>query len=653
MIGRFKVVRIVGEGGMGEVYQALDTNLKRPVAIKTMKLKPRIKRTLQEEISALSRLIHPNIVTLYEVVEMDDGFVCAVMEFVDSGDGETKTLYDMIQQTTEHSTSKPGMRSDSREIKAARLLLPIAQALAYAHEKGVVHRDIKPQNILVKHSGNSKSQLVLSDWGIAKLGQDGAFSRFTFGIGTKHYRAPEAADSKNENQIDYRCDFYSFGLTLLLTAVGDFSDPGIGSKTQNNLEPGFLGLCQRCLEPNPCNRPQSMKGIIGDLERIIRREPVKIRPVTNLVRMTNFLYEHRHISFAVLFLLVLGCWISSGTINTESAQESLATVKLIQEHRDQSSAALEAGDFMEAESNLKQVLISDSSSAKDHAAMCQILLRQRRFDDALIESKKAVEKNPNTTNRLVLSECLSYSGEWEEALKVLDKLCEESPRGVEQVLARSDVNGFMERWPDCKRDFQKLLRVLPNRNHSRFGIAMACASMGDTEGQIAITRQMLDANMKAVKPRNFLSVGLAYGLCKEMPIDDHREMLKEFVTVWPYTREYFGNLIRGMLHYRLGDIEAAIPFLETAVKFQEKGGTPIELCFLAMCHHKQGKTESSEKALNDALVSLERVTGKYERPLTFLDPTKFETGTPTCWHQVARYHVCIAEAQALLAAKKQ
>ncbi|MEW5938154.1 MAG: protein kinase [Chloroflexota bacterium] len=197
-LGRYHILEQLGEGGMATVYRARDNRLERDVAVKVIRtdqfgsahLAPMLKR-FEREAKSLAKLSHPNIVKVLDYGE-HGGAPFLVMEFLPGG------------------TLKEKLAGKSMPWKdSVRLLLPIAQALAYAHGEGIVHRDIKPSNILITQFGEP----MLSDFGIAKILQGEKTSDLTAtgtGVGTPEYMAPEQAFGK----ADERADIYALGVVL-------------------------------------------------------------------------------------------------------------------------------------------------------------------------------------------------------------------------------------------------------------------------------------------------------------------------------------------------------------------------------------------------------------------------------------------------------
>jgi serine/threonine protein kinase/formylglycine-generating enzyme required for sulfatase activity len=224
MIGRYRIIERLGEGGMATVYKAFDDRLERYVALKAIRtdvfgagLLPEILARFEREAKALARLAHPHIVKVYDYGE-HEGMPYLVMEYLPGG-----TLRKYAGQIVPYQ-------------QAAQLLAPIAHALAYAHRQNVVHRDVKPTNILISESG----QPMLTDFGIAKLldvGQSAGLTASGVGIGTPEYMAPEQGLG---GAIDFRADQYALGVVFyeLLTGHRPYiADTPMGVMVKHITEP--------------------------------------------------------------------------------------------------------------------------------------------------------------------------------------------------------------------------------------------------------------------------------------------------------------------------------------------------------------------------------------------------------------------------------
>ncbi len=200
MIGQYKVLALLGEGGMGRVYKAVDVNLDRPVALKflnsNLDTRPEMLERFRAEARTHASLHHPNIAMLYAFLVWE-GKAVMVMEYI-----EGETLHDRIQRVGKIPVGE-----------AVPLIQQALLGLAAAHHRGIVHRDIKPQNLMIDREG----VLKVMDFGIAKvLGKQGLTSTNMM-MGTFWYMSPEQIRGR---AVDARTDIYSMGVTLYEVLTG-------------------------------------------------------------------------------------------------------------------------------------------------------------------------------------------------------------------------------------------------------------------------------------------------------------------------------------------------------------------------------------------------------------------------------------------------
>jgi eukaryotic-like serine/threonine-protein kinase len=191
VLNRFLIERRIGSGGFGVVYEAWDGRLERSVAVKAIASRGEAGRRVLREAQAAARLNHPGIVTLYEMGE-EEGSALLVTELVDGA-----TLAQL---------SREGSLSD-REI--GEIGADLCEALDHAHARGVVHRDIKPQNVLVTGDGEQRAKLM--DFGVARLADGAALTAPGDVVGTLAYMAPEQAEGRTAGP---EADVYSLALVL-------------------------------------------------------------------------------------------------------------------------------------------------------------------------------------------------------------------------------------------------------------------------------------------------------------------------------------------------------------------------------------------------------------------------------------------------------
>jgi serine/threonine protein kinase len=215
-LGKYKILAPLGQGGMARVYRAHQENLDRDVAVKVLPSWYAADRNFVDrfnlEARLIARLSHPNIVTIHDFSEQD-GNLYIVMQLVDGG--TLKHLLDSLRDSSNRGNQYGQDGTGAMDIgEANRIFQQLASALAYAHEKGIIHRDIKPVNVLMDRT----KRPILSDFGIAKvlLGTSG-LTRPGAGVGTPEYMSPEQCKGE---PVDRRADIYALGVMLYETLTG-------------------------------------------------------------------------------------------------------------------------------------------------------------------------------------------------------------------------------------------------------------------------------------------------------------------------------------------------------------------------------------------------------------------------------------------------
>ena len=236
-IGRYRITKELGRGAMGVVYQAVDPTIGRTLAIKTIRLREvddpahrdRLKERLFREARSAGVLSHPNIVTIYDMEE-DDGVAYIAMQFVNG-------------PTLDEVMSRPKPMA-AQEI--FRVLRQTASALDFAHTKGIVHRDVKPANIMIDEQGTAK----VADFGIAKVGTSGNLTLSGTILGTPNYMSPEQVQGK---LVDGRADQFSLAVVAyeILTGERPFSGEHLGTVVYKIVaeEPAVLHRLNPSLSP--------------------------------------------------------------------------------------------------------------------------------------------------------------------------------------------------------------------------------------------------------------------------------------------------------------------------------------------------------------------------------------------------------------------
>jgi hypothetical protein len=304
VIDGYEIGEMLGRGGMGLVYKAMDKALKRPVALKIVvsgaHANAEERARFRTEAEAVARLQHPGILQIYEVGEAA-GCPYLALEFVSGGS--------LAQQLH-------GIPMSPR--RAAQLLLDLARAVQHAHEQGIVHRDLKPANVLLTGTGAAK----IADFGLAKLlDVEQGHTRSGTVIGSPSYMSPEQA-AGHVRAIGPATDVYALGAILyeLLTGRPPFVgasfletldqvrtyDPAPPQVLQPNVPADLATVCLKCLEKDPGQRYPSAAALAQDLDLFLRGEAITARKVTLWNQAARLVGQRRmDVNWAALTTLIL------------------------------------------------------------------------------------------------------------------------------------------------------------------------------------------------------------------------------------------------------------------------------------------------------------------------------------------------------------
>ncbi len=292
-LGKYELLERLGRGGMGEVWKAQDTGLRRYVAIKVLhadlQANPDFVTHFMREARLVASLQHPNIIQIhdFQLTDTQGTSVKAfmVMDYIEGG-----TLADYIAKTV-----RKGLFPPAADIVS--LFTTIGLALDYAHQKGMIHRDIKPENILLdKSTGKAPGVPILTDFGIARL-QGASDSTLTRAwLGTPRYISPEQAES---HSIDKRSDLYSLGIVLyeMLTGItpfrGDnpfaimmqhvYEQPPPPALINSNVTPALSAVVLRSIAKDPAARYPSASAMVLELTRAFNLPvPANLSPTRSI-----------------------------------------------------------------------------------------------------------------------------------------------------------------------------------------------------------------------------------------------------------------------------------------------------------------------------------------------------------------------------------
>jgi serine/threonine protein kinase/Tfp pilus assembly protein PilF len=564
-LGDFELLREIGRGGMGIVYEAQQISLKRRVALKVLPpglgLTTQAVKRFEREAQAAAKLHHTNIVPVYATGE-DQGCHYYAMELVE-GQSLSRVLDDLcgkrsnplleatVTQVVAGSPDtwpeKPAELPDSTSLSdtdtggrqwfdtVAKLMADVGDALQYAHDRGVIHRDVKPANLLLSGDG----RLCLGDFGLARVAQEPGMTVSGSFLGTPAYMSPEQI-AAGRIQIDHRTDVYSLGAVLyeMLTLQRPFSgdsrdqvlsaimakDPKPPRRINPRVPVDLETICLKAMEKDPDRRYPTAGEMAADLKRYVQRGLITARRAGPLRRAAKAARRHPVLVTvaiaAVLLVATAGSltWVFSVRQSGEMVRRALADARL----------SLGEGEYRQALRSVEEALAADPELAEGRMIRARALMNLGRVGEAVDAARarlgqdpddwkahailaaaatlefgetvvtidaerhvRAVESGaPETAEAYNLRALVTDSSP--EALDLLDRALEIDPGNVEALVQRINryrrVTNFAAALADCER----LVAMRPRSARARRLTARVHLEQFDAESAMAEVERAIE-----------------------------------------------------------------------------------------------------------------------------------------------------------------
>jgi serine/threonine protein kinase len=520
-LGDFEVVRELGRGGMGVVYEARQLSLNRKVALKVLApglgLTAKVLERFRREAEAAAKLHHTNIVPVFATGEQD-GVHFYAMELIvgpsldlvikhlrpaEPGVPTPRSELDATGPDVAGSTLAALSPSGTSSLPTseggyfdtiARMVADVAAALDYAHKQGIIHRDVKPSNLLLSPEG----RFVLSDFGLARvLEQPGMTVTGEF-LGTPAYMSPEQVMS-GHIPVDYRTDIYSLGATLyeLLTLRPPFTgqrrdqilsqiihkEPAPPRQRNKQVPRDLETICLKALDKDPDKRYPNAGQMADDLRRYANRFTILARRVGPVERFRKWVRRHPalSVSLALAVIALMTAAVFGYLARQSSKERQRLHEQMLADKLDRAALLARGGDIEAAEETIRDAERLGASPGQVQMLYGQVAIYSGKSADAVNHLQQAIALLPDSVAaRALLAYAYGSQGRWDEFGETIAEARELVPSTAEDYyflgMAESDV--------DPEKGLQLLQTALGRRSSllAHLDCANALAYLAEIKG---------------------------------------------------------------------------------------------------------------------------------------------------------------------------
>jgi tetratricopeptide (TPR) repeat protein len=625
-LGDFRIVREIGRGGMGVVYQAEQLSLGRHVALKVLPfaaaLDPRHLQRFKNEAQAASQLHHPNIVPVHGL-GCDNGVHYYAMQFI-PGYSLAEVIADLQagDADREPGTARPAAalcgegspRGPEFFRAVARLGTEAALALEHAHQQGVIHRDIKPANLLLDTAGH----LQITDFGLARFGGDGGLTLSGDVLGTLRYMSPEQALARH-GLVDHRTDIYSLGATLyeLLTlqpaypgrdreellrriAWGELRPP---RRLNPAIPVGLETIVLKAMAREPERRYATAQELADDLTRFLEHRPIRATRPGLWERLAAWAWRHKVYVAAAVVVLV------------HAVVASLVGTFLLWREQGRTQAALTKAkeEGARAEENFRRALTGVNR------LLWQLEVPYWGHDKKMIELRERL-----TTEALQVFQEFIRADSPEPAVRF------ESARAYQRLATLYCLQQKVPEAQDAMRRaialYEELLAASPDKAAYHLELARTHLLMGvlylsvkqplPAEEELAkAAEQFRQAIAQDAAPDDLTEVAWFLTQCPIATLRDPARavaLAEQAVAREPGKAEHWAAL--GAATYRTGDLAGAARAFHQVIELRKGGSAPVSWLFLAMIAWRQGDAAQARTWYDQAAQWMEKNTLNSDQP---------------------------------------